>query len=125
MNIAFAWCTLPAVRLAGDACLSRKVYAFVYVCELYAYVPLTAQHSSESAMLTEAALLDAGPPLKLSERVSRLTSLAVAPMEQLLTGLNLGVQQGLDPDPDNLVAVGTFAYGSLATPMQVSLNDII
>ena len=71
-------------------------------------------------MLTFARLLDTGPPLKLSERVSRLTSLAVAPIEQLLTGLNLGVQQGLDPDPDNLVAVGTFAYGSLASPMQVS-----
>lgn len=61
----------------------------------------------------------AGPPLKLSERVVRLTSLTTADVEQLLLSLNLGVQKGLDPDPENLVAVGTFNHGSLPSPMQV------
>ena len=64
----------------------------------------------------------AGPPLKLSERVTRLTSLSPPSIEQLLSSLGLHPQQGLDPDADNAVAVGTFAYGSLASPMQVSSN---
>ena len=55
----------------------------------------------------------AGPPLKLSERVARPTPLATAPIEQMLTSLNLGVQKSLDPDANNLVAAGTFVYGSL------------
>ncbi|BDA41202.1 AP-2 complex subunit alpha-1 [Coccomyxa sp. Obi] len=51
-----------------------------------------------------------GPPLKIGERVSRITPVTRAPLEALLTSLNLGVQQGIDPDPDNLVAVATFSY---------------
>ena len=37
----------------------------------------------------------------------------------MLTNLNLGVQKDLDPDRDNLVAAGTFAYGSMQSPMKV------
>ncbi len=51
-----------------------------------------------------------GPPLKVGERVMRVTPLGKAPLEQLLRGLNLGVQVDLDPDPENIVAVGTFTY---------------
>ena len=61
----------------------------------------------------------AGPPLKLSERVARPTPLATAPIEQMLTSLNLGVQKSLDPDANNLVAAGTFVYGSLQSPVKV------
>ena len=55
-------------------------------------------------------MLRAGAPLKIGERVSRITPVARAPMEALLTSLNLGVQHGIDPDADNLVAVATFSY---------------
>ncbi|CAK0759184.1 hypothetical protein CVIRNUC_002678 [Coccomyxa viridis] len=51
-----------------------------------------------------------GPPLKIGERVTRITPVARAPMDALLTSLNLAVQQGIDPDLDNAVAVATFAY---------------
>ena len=61
----------------------------------------------------------AGPPLKLSERVGRPSPVSSAAIEQLLGSLNLGVQKGLDPDADNLVAAGTFAYGSMQNPMKV------
>ena len=54
--------------------------------------------------------MGAGPPLKIGERVTRITPVARAPMDALLTGLNLAVQQGIDPDLDNAVAVATFAY---------------
>lgn len=41
-------------------------------------------------------------------------------MDALLTSLNLAVQQGIDPDPDNAVAVATFAYQDAAgNPQQV------
>ena len=41
-------------------------------------------------------------------------------MDALLTSLNLAVQQGIDPDPDNAVAVATFAYQDAAGhPQQV------
>ena len=43
-------------------------------------------------------------------------------MDALLTSLNLAVQQGIDPDPDNAVAVATFAYQDAAGhPQQVCL----
>ena len=35
-------------------------------------------------------------------------------MDALLTSLNLAVQQGIDPDLDNAVAVATFAYQDAA-----------
>ena len=54
--------------------------------------------------------MGAGPPLKIGERVTRITPVARAPMDALLTSLNLAVQQGIDPDFDNAVAVATFAY---------------
>ena len=54
--------------------------------------------------------MGAGPPLKIGERVTRITPVARAPMDALLTSLNLAVQQGIDPDLDNAVAVATFAY---------------
>ena len=41
-------------------------------------------------------------------------------MNALLTSLNLAVQHGIDPDPDNAVAVATFAYQDAAgNPQQV------
>ena len=41
-------------------------------------------------------------------------------MDALLTSLNLAVQHGIDPDPDNAVAVATFAYQDAAGhPQQV------
>lgn len=41
-------------------------------------------------------------------------------MDALLTSLNLAVQHGIDPDPDNAVAVATFAYQDAAgNPQQV------
>ena len=60
----------------------------------------------------------AGPPYKLSERVSRLTPIAQEAIERVLAGLNLGVQPGLDPDPANVVAVGTFGYTPPESPPQ-------
>ncbi|MCJ1422498.1 hypothetical protein MMC29_000378 [Sticta canariensis] len=63
-----------------------------------------------------------GPPYKLGERVSCLTPIAKEAIERVLAGLNLGVQPGLDPDPVNVVAVGTFGYTpSNAQPQQVSV----
>lgn len=52
----------------------------------------------------------AGPPFKIGERVTRVTSVAKAHLDGLLTSLNLAVQQGIDPDPINAVAVATFSY---------------
>ena len=52
----------------------------------------------------------AGPPHKVGERVTRVTPVAKAPIEAMLASLNLGVQNSIDPDPENLVAVGTFTY---------------
>lgn len=75
-------------------------------------------HASTTFNQTQIQL-HAGPPLKLSERVVRATPLSPVSIEQMLTSLNLGVQHGLDPDAANLVAAGTFAYGSLHSPMKV------
>ena len=64
-----------------------------------------------------------GPPLKASERVARITPVATAPLSSLLVSLNLATQQGLDPDPDNAVAVGTFAFAPTSgQPQQVLLG---
>ena len=52
----------------------------------------------------------AGPPHKVGERVTRVTPVAKPPIEAMLASLNLGVQNSIDPDPENLVAVGTFTY---------------
>eukprot|EP00891_Asterochloris_glomerata_P007006 jgi/Astpho2/7006/fgenesh1_pm.00107_%23_19_t len=51
-----------------------------------------------------------GPPHKVGERVTRVTPVAKPPIEAMLASLNLGVQNSIDPDPENLVAVGTFTY---------------
>lgn len=59
---------------------------------------------------TRVHILFAGPPLKMGERVSRITPVTRAPLEALLSSLNLGVQSGIDPDAENLVAVATFSY---------------
>lgn len=71
----------------------------------------------------------AGPPLKIGERVARITPVARAPLEALLTSLNLGVQHNIDPDAENLVAVATFSYTppsgqpqQVATLPEVSLS---
>ena len=40
----------------------------------------------------------------------RMTPITQSPVEALLTGLNLGVQRSLDPDPENIVAVATFSF---------------
>ena len=54
--------------------------------------------------------------------MSRLTPISAEAIERALRGLNLGVQAGLDPDPANIVAVGTFGYTPPgASPQQVSL----
>ena len=57
--------------------------------------------------------------MKLSERVVRTVPLQAASIRELLSQLGLGVQTGLDPDADNVVAVATFAYGDPQSPMQV------
>ena len=41
--------------------------------------------------------------------MARITPVARAPVDALLASLNLGIQTGLDPDPDNIVAVATFS----------------
>ena len=61
------------------------------------------------AIAAYMACTRAGPPLKASERVARITPVAREPLDALLTSLNLGIQPGLDPDPDNAVAVATFS----------------
>ncbi|DBA96016.1 hypothetical protein WJX77_003113 [Trebouxia sp. C0004] len=60
----------------------------------------------------------AGPPQKVGERVTRVTPVAKGPVEALLSSLNLGPQQGLDPEPDNIVAVGTFTSTPPGQPPQ-------
>ena len=66
--------------------------------------------------------MPAGPPYKLSERVSRLTPIAHEAVERVLAGLNMGVQPGLDPDAGNIVAVGTFGFTPpQSAPQQVGL----
>lgn len=70
-------------------------------------------------------MLDAGPPYKLGERVSRLTPIAQEGVERVLAGLNLGVQPGLDPDPSNVVAVGTFGFTPPnSAPQQVGAQEL-
>ncbi len=59
-----------------------------------------------------------GPPQKVGERVTRVTPVAKGPVEALLSSLNLGPQQGLDPEPDNIVAVGTFTSTPPGQPPQ-------
>jgi len=60
----------------------------------------------------------AGPPQRLGERVVRATPVPRAPVEGLLAALGLGVQAGLDPDPDNAVAVATFTCAPPGQPAQ-------
>ena len=62
--------------------------------------------------------LASGPPQKVGERVTRVTPVAKGPVEALLSSLNLGPQQGLDPEPDNIVAVGTFTSTPPGQPPQ-------
>jgi len=50
--------------------------------------------------------------------VTRVTPVARGPVEALLSSLNLGPQQGLDPEPDNIVAVGTFTSTPPGQPPQ-------
>lgn len=63
----------------------------------------------------------AGPPYKLSEAVSRVTPLLPAAIQELLDGLHLAVQHGIDTDPANFVAVGTLSHGPPSAPVQVPL----
>ena len=71
---------------------------------------LTLARTLSSACCSVLHLVLAGPPLKVGERVVRLTALTKAPIEAMLTALNLGVQNSIDPEPENLVAVGTFTH---------------
>lgn len=50
--------------------------------------------------------------------MTRVTPVAKGPVEALLTSLNLGPQQGLDPEPENIVAVGTFTSTPPGQPPQ-------
>lgn len=63
----------------------------------------------------------AGPPYKLSEAVSRVTPLLPAAIQELLDGLHLAVQHGIDTEPANFVAVGTLSHGPPSAPVQVPL----
>lgn len=47
-----------------------------------------------------------------------MTPVAKGPVEALLSSLNLGPQQGLDPEPENIVAVGTFTSTPPGQPPQ-------
>lgn len=47
-----------------------------------------------------------------------MTPVARGPVEALLVSLNLGPQQGLDPEPENIVAVGTFTSTPPGQPPQ-------
>lgn len=63
----------------------------------------------------------AGPPHKLSERVTRQTPLSRAGIATVLGALRLADLQGFDPQPENAVAAGSFCFappGGL--PQQVS-----
>ena len=52
--------------------------------------------------------------------MSRLTPISAEAIEHVLRGLNMGVQHGLDPEPANVVAVGTFGFTpDGAVPQQV------
>ena len=62
--------------------------------------------------------MNACPPQKVGERVTRVTAVAKGPVEALLASLNLGPQQGLDPEPENIVAVGTFTSTPPGQPPQ-------
>lgn len=62
-----------------------------------------------------------GPPYKLSEAVARVTPLLPAAVQELLDGLHLAVQQGIDTEPANFVAVGTLSHGAPTAPVQVPL----
>jgi phage major head subunit gpT-like protein len=48
----------------------------------------------------------------------RVTPVAKTHLDALLSGLNLAVQPGLDPDPINAVAVATFTYTTPAGQTQ-------
>lgn len=61
---------------------------------------------------------NAGAPQKVGERVTRVTPVAKEPVEALLSSLNLGPQQGLDPEPENIVAVATFTNTPEGQPPQ-------
>lgn len=50
--------------------------------------------------------------------MTRVTPVAKGPVEALLSSLNLGPQQGLDPEPENIVAVGTFTSTPQGQPPQ-------
>ena len=70
--------------------------------------------------------LTAGPPQKVGERVTRVAPVAKGPVEALLASLNLGPQQGLDPEPENIVAVGTFTSTPPGQPpQQVGLAFVV
>ena len=74
---------------------------------------------------SEKHRLGAGPPQKVGERVTRVAPVAKGPVEALLTSLNLGPQQGLDPEPENIVAVGTFTSTPPGQPpQQVNLTPV-
>ena len=50
--------------------------------------------------------------------MSRLAPISAEAVDRVMRGLNLGVQAGLDPDPANIVAVGTFGYTPAGAPPQ-------
>ena len=86
--------------------------------DLTSSVPQMLRMHAMPPSAKEGVASAAGPPQRLGERVVRATPVARAPVEALLASLSLGVQAGLDPDPNNAVAVATFTYAPPGQPPQ-------
>ncbi len=62
----------------------------------------------------------AGPPNKVTERVARDTPLTRGAIAAIIGALRLADLQGFDPQPDNVVATGSFCFAPPgAAPQQV------
>ena len=103
--------------------VQRRCQTTIYMSKKSCHVHIVSSiHDTEVALIrifTWKCCHSAGPPLKLSERVVRTVPLQTQAIRDLMTKLNLGLQTGLDADPDNVVAVSTFVYGASHAPMQV------
>ena len=58
-----------------------------------------------------------GPPLKLQQVVQTENTMDVSNIQGRITAIGLGVVQGLDPNPNNLVALASFSCESTGETM--------
>lgn len=72
----------------------------------------------EEVWADSLACTSAGPPHKLSDRVTRSSPLSRGAVSAVLAALRLADLQGFDPQHDNAVAAGSFCFSPPGAPPQ-------